>query len=144
MKKLFIGLLIAAVGAATFFYLQKKDNSAGKDFNKKWIIGQWTMHSFQTGKDSVAGLMVGIMGTVDTNLQMYNYEFKRNGTILQLIKDSVTADSSVYEWTENKQLIWKEDQKDTVGTTFAILNFSKDSLLISDKDSAQYLFIRVK
>ena len=144
MNKLLIVLLVAAIGAGTFYFLQKKKTvTSSNDIEKELIIGQWKIDSMKTNDDPATSFMVGIMALVDSNALNYQYQFTKEGTILRSLKDSIFADTSRYEWKE-KQLVWKEDVTDSVGTTFSVLTLNKDSLLVRDMDSTQVLFLKIK
>ena len=144
MNKLFIGLLIVAIGAGAFFYLRKKDKPTGNDIKKEWIVGKWKIDSLTSGKGSSDNFLVGIMGLVDPNTLKYHYEFTKNGAILRSLNDSLTKDSSRYEWDKEDQLIWKEDPADSTGSVLLVAKLNKDSLLLQNKDSTTILFTKVK
>lgn len=145
MKKLIFGLLIIAAGAGLFFYLQnKKETSSQNNIQKELLIGKWKMSSIQEGKDSSNNLLVGIMGLVDTNILNYDYEFTKDQKINRFLGDSLTKDSSVYEWNKNNQLIWKEYYRDSVGEALQVLKLNNDSLQLRDKDSMLIYFTKVK
>ena len=106
MKKVFIGLLILAAGAGAFFFLQKKETSTTDNtIHKEWIIGKWKLDSIHLSKDSNDKFTPGIIGIVAPDLMKYQYEFKDGGSVL--LSDSLTKDSSRYEWNEKNQLVWK-------------------------------------
>lgn len=145
MKKLIFGLLIIAAGAGLFFYLQnKKQTSSQNNIQKELLIGKWKMSSIQEGKDSSNNLLVGIMGLVDSNILNYDYEFTKDQKINRFLGDSLTKDSSVYEWNKNDQLIWKEYYRDSVGEALQVLKLNNDSLQLQDKDSMLIYFTKVK
>ena len=144
MNKLLIGLLIIAAGAGAFFYFRnKKQSSTENSIQKELLIGKWKMESIQTGKDSSNSFLVGIMGTVDSNLLKYGYEFTKEGNILRSLGDSITKDSSRYEWNKKDQLVWKDDSKD-VSTALHIFKLNKDSLQVESSDSTIILFTKSK
>ena len=145
MKKVFIGLLMLAAGAATFFLLQKKDKPiTGNNIQKEWIIGKWKLDSLHFLKDSNDNFLVGIMGMVESNLKKYHYEFTKDGSISVSLGDSLTKDSSRYEWNKKDQLIWKEYPTDTTGEVFNVSIPHKDSLVVQSQDSSVLLFTKVK
>ena len=144
MKKVFIGLLMLAAGAATFFLLQKKDKPiTGNNIQKEWIIGKWKLDSLHFLKDSNDNFLVGIMGMVELNLKKYHYEFTKDGSISVSLGDSLTKDSSRYEWNKKDQLIWKEYPADTTGEVFNVSIPHKDSLVVQSQDSSVLLFTKV-
>ena len=128
MNKLFIGLLIIAAGAGTFFLIRKKNNmTTTNDIKKEWIVGKWKADA---GKDSV--------------FSSYNYDFLKDGNILRSLSDSVKADTSHYEWSRTNELVWKEKVSDSTGKIFAVLKLTQDSLQVRSKDSATILFTKLK
>ena len=144
MKKLFIVLLVAAVGAGAYFFLQKKNHSESTGIQKELLIGKWTINSFDPAIDSADSFLTGIMGLVDSNSLKYQYVFTSEGTILRALGDSITRDSSRFEWNKQKQLVWKDGATDSTGTVFSVIKLNKDSLLLRDTDSVQVLFLKTK
>lgn len=145
MKKVFIGLLIVAAGAATFFLLQKKDNPiTGNNIQKEWIVGKWKLDSILLPKDSTGNFAAGILGIVAPDLMKYHYEFKKDGAISFSVGDSLMKDSSRYEWNKKDQLVWKEYPADTSGDIFNVSILNNDSLTLQSEDSATLLFTKLK
>lgn len=146
MKKVFIGLLILAAGAATFFLLQKKDKpNTGNNIQKEWIVGKWKLDSIILPKDSTGNFMAGIMGIIAPDLVKYRYEFKKDGAISFSSGDSLTKGSSRYEWMKENQLVWKEYPADTSDNIFNISTLTRDSLVLQSQDSAAtLLFTKAK
>lgn len=145
MKKVFIGLLMLAAGAATFFLLQKKDKPITRNnIQKEWIIGKWKLDSVLLPKDTNVNFIAGIMKMIEPDLMKYHYEFKKDGSISVSLGDSLTKDSSRYEWNKKDQLIWKEYPTDTTGEVFNVSIPHKDSLVVQSQDSSVLLFTKVK
>ena len=143
MKKVFIGLLILAAGAGAFFFLRKKQNNiASNNIQKEWVVGKWKLDSIILSKDSNDKFTQGIIGIVAPDLMKYRYEFKTSGSVL--LTDSLTKDSSNYEWNKKNQLVWKENPADTSGEIFNVSIPHKDSLILQSTDSAVLLFTKVK
>lgn len=144
MKKVFIGLLLLAAGAATFFLLQKNQMpAAGTGIQQEQLIGKWKLDSLRFLKDSNDNFLVGIMAMVDPHLKEYQYEFKRDGAIALSLGDSLTKDSSRYVWRE-KKLSWMENPADTAGTVFTVSLLNKDSLILQSEDSVLLQFTKLK
>lgn len=143
MKKVFIGLLIIAAGAGAFFFLQKKQRPiSNNNLQKEWIIGKWRLDSILLSKDSGNKFTAGIIGIIAPDLMRYQYEFNQGGFVL--LSDSLTKDSSKYEWNKNDQLVWKEHPTDTSGEVFNVSLPHKDSLHLQSGDSTVLLFTKVK
>ena len=145
MKKVFIGLLILAAGAATFFLLQKKDKPiTGNHIQKERIVGKWKLDSIILSKDSTNNFIPGITEIAAPELMKYHYEFKKDGAISFSVGDSLTKDSARYEWNKNDHLVWKEYPTDTSGDIFTIALLKIDSLSLQSEDSSVLLFTKVK
>ena len=142
MKKLFIGLLMIAAGTAIFILLTKKDKTiTANKFRQEQIIGKWKLDSLWSLKDSNTHFIKGLF---DPQLKKYHYEFKKDGSIFQFVDDSLTKDSSRYEWANENQLAWKEYLADTSVEVFNISLLDKDSMKLQSKDSSVLLFTKVK
>ena len=145
MKKVFIGLLILTAGAAGIFLFQKKDKPiTGNNIQKDRVIGKWKLDSILLPKDSNNNFTAGIMGIVAPDLMKYHYEFKKDGAISVSMGDSLTKDSSRYEWNKKDQLVWKEYPADTAGDIFTISTLNNDSLALQSEDSVILLFRKLK
>ena len=143
MKKVFIGLLIVAAGVAAFFLLRKKTNIISEtNLQQEWIIGKWKLDSIYLSKDSNDKTTPGIIGIIAPDLMKYRYEFKPGGSVV--LVDSLTKDSSNYDWNKKDQLIWKEHPADTSGEIFNVSIPHKDSLLLQSTDSVVLLFTKLK
>ena len=129
MNKLIIVLLLAAIGAGTFFYLQKNVNQTNA-IKKELIIGKWKTVSYQPVKDS--------------SQPMYYYEFLNEGVLLRSVNDSSKADSFNYYWDKKQNLTWKEKSDSAKGSSFSVLKLNKDSLELKSLDSLRILFLKTK
>lgn len=144
MKKVFIGLLIAAAGAVTYYLLLKENNPVTSNaVQQEKIIGKWKLDSLYALKDSANNSM-GIIGIIEPDLRKYSYEFKKDGGIFFSIGDSLTADSSRYEWNKNNQLAWLEHPADTTGELFTISLLNTTNLRLLSADSVVLQFTKVK
>ena len=144
MKKVFIGLLIVAAGAAIFFLLQKKNKPAKSDIQKDLIIGKWKLDSLYNLKDSSSNLIAEAMKLVDPHLKNYEYEFTKGGAVRLWLKDSLTKDSTRYEWINNDQLVWKEYSLNKIIEVFEVSILRKDSLSLQSNDNVILSFTKAK
>jgi hypothetical protein len=146
MKKVFIGLLIIAAGAGAFYFLQKKKNEAGNTIQKELIVGKWKLDPLSVRpKDSTTGLLIAITGTADSNFLKYHYDFGSGGSIIQSLNDAVKAGTFRYEWTKKNELAWKENATDSSASElFTVTKLTDDSLLLLSKDSATFVFTKLK
>lgn len=131
MNKLFIGLLIIAAGAVTYFLLKNKKNTTETvAINKEFIIGKWETESDQPAKDSLK--------------PRYKYEFQKEGFAIKSAGDSVKVDTLKYEWNKTSHLVLKENAADSTGKTYKVEKLTKDSLQIIGTDSMVTLLTRIK
>jgi hypothetical protein len=143
MKKLFIGLLIIAAGAGTFYFLQKKKSETGNFLQKELLTGKWKLDSIEIKKDSNVHFMTAITA-IDSNFPKLRYDFRKDGNILVSLKDSVKADSSRYEWTKTNELLLREKTHDSTSEVYSVIHLTNDTLLLQSKDSAVFVFTRQK
>jgi hypothetical protein len=143
MKKVFIGLLIIAAGAGTFYFLQKKKAGTDKAVEKELLIGNWKMDSLHLAPKNSANLVTALLLT-DSGIHKYRFSFQKEGTFLQTINDSVKADTSYYEWPKKNELMIKESVKDSAGETYLIKKLSMDTLVLQSKDSAVFVLTKLK
>jgi len=130
MKKIFIGLLILAAGAGAYYLLSQQKKIEPVSENKETLLlGKWKAGFPASGKDS---LFAG-----------FQYEFLKEG--IALIRDtaSATADSSIYSWNKEGELLFKENAADSTADRFTVLQLTKDSLQVKNKDNVTYLFTRL-
>jgi len=145
MKKIFIGLLVIAAGAGAYYFLQTKKPAPGNNFQKELLIGKWKMDTLSIHPhDSTTGMAIAMIGARDSNFHAYHYNFLADGHVLQTIRDTVTTDTSYYEWSKKNELLIKEGTKDTTAEVFTISTLSSDSLVILSKDSASFVFTKLK
>lgn len=145
MKKIVIGLLVIAAGAGTYYFLQTKKPVAENKLQKELLIGKWKMDTLSIHPhDSTTGMAIALTGMLDSNFYGYHYDFLADGHILQSLHDTVTADTSYYEWNQNNELLVKEGTKDATAEAFTISTLNTDSLIILSKDSSSFVFTKLK
>jgi hypothetical protein len=145
MKKLFFGLLIVAAGTGAFFLLQEKNKTSNNDgIQRDLIIGKWKLNALEPGNDSSQAAMVAFVMALDSNLTKYQYEFNRQGSLLLSFGDSLSGDSSRYEWDKEHQLVVKDSRTDSIADILKVALLNKDSLRLVDKDSSSLLFTRLR
>ena len=144
MKKIILAvILVAAIGGAAYWLLQKKKKqNAGINFKQEQIIGKWKLDSLSAKSDS-ALLMFALIGTLDSNFTKYTYDFREDGKVLHLLKDSILNDTATYQWTKEKNLIWKE-QGESTGDSLHVERLDKESLVLRSKDSTTMYFKKAK
>jgi hypothetical protein len=144
MKKIFIGLLVIAAGAGAYYFLQNKRPASKNQLQKELLIGKWKMDTLSGHpSDSALDATLALIVELDSNLYDYHYDFLADGHILQSLDDTVTTDTSYYEWKGNELLI-KQGTKNATAETFTISALNKDSLVMLSNDSASLAFTRLK
>ncbi|HET9826265.1 MAG TPA: hypothetical protein VFP87_13085 [Chitinophagaceae bacterium] len=139
MKKIFVGLLIAAIGAGIYLYFSKKEQTSAEN-SRELIIGKWKVDSLVFRKDtSMAGKLFSHLFDSDAN--KYNIEFAKNGFVLTTY-DGKVRDTSHYELPGNTILLISDEN----GGDKEKWDITKlDSLMIAkDKDSTVFHFSRIK
>jgi hypothetical protein len=145
MKKIFIGLLIAAAGAGVYYFLQNRKPAETNSIQKELLAGKWKPDTLSVHPgDSLTGFMTGLAGMIDSNLLKYQYEIRNDGLILQSIHDTVITDTSYYEWSKENELSIKDSKTDSTGEVFTVSKLSADSLLVHSKDSVSFLLTKLK
>ncbi|MBM3416943.1 MAG: hypothetical protein FJY20_11000 [Bacteroidetes bacterium] len=132
MKKIFIGLLIAAAGAGVYFFLlkKKKDKPEAGNVNKELIIGKWKSESYEPVKDSAQSTLL--------------YEFQKDGIAYRSLNDTAKADTLHYSWKESAELFLKKNAADSSGISLKVNKLTADSLQVLGSDSISILFTRMK
>ena len=138
MKKLFIGLLIVAAGAGTFYFLQQDKNKSDNLFQKDLLVGKWKIDSVYSSSGGPYWFTV----FKDSSFRKCEIDFRREGGIVQSCQGEVATDTSHFEWKKNELLI-KDAAKDSSGESFAINRLVKDTLILQSKDSALFVLTRV-
>lgn len=141
MKKLFIGLLIAAAGVAAFFLLRKQNKEISENnFQKEQLIGSWKLDSLDYRKDS-GSLLPNILVLPDSNLTKYRYEFTKDHAVFISSGDSLTSDSARYVWNQN-EVIFSHDSTGLAADSLTVIRLRSDSLVLRDRDSALFYFTK--
>lgn len=139
MKTIFIVLLIAALGAGAYLYFSKKQNLSSAD-PKELIVGKWKIDSLDLSrsKDTSFNLIALIFAAGDSNLQKYQFEFTRDGSIIE-DNHGKSGDTSYYKFASDKELlVW--DKRDSSKTKWTINKLDSLQLLIQSKDSTVFSF----
>lgn len=143
MKKLFIGLLIIAAGAGTYYFLQKEKTIADKPFDKELLLGSWKVDALHLSPKDSANL-AAIQLFNDSTLKNSRYNFQKDGHFFQTPHDQAKTDTSYYEWGKSNELLIKESPKDSLAEIYSINKLDKDSLILQSKDSTVFVLTRVK
>lgn len=94
-------------------------------------------------KNDSPGLIIALIGTLDSNLLKFAYDFREDGKVLHMLNDSVINDSATYYWTNKKNLVFKE-QGASIGDSLNVEKLNKESLVLRSKDSTTMYFKKAK
>lgn len=131
MKKVFIGLLIAAAGTGAYFYFQQgKKTERASTANHALLIGKWEADTLQAGKDKA--------------FSRNSYQFADSNTLILTGHDSLAKkDTFRYQWDKADVISWKHAQ-DTSAVTFTVHTLNKDSVALIASDSSRILLLRAR
>lgn len=131
MKKVFIGLLIAAGGTGAYFYFQHKKAAAQPATDDHaLIIGKWEADTLQAGKDKA--------------FSRNSYQFADSNTLILTSHDSLAKkDTLRYQWEKQDKISWKH-AADSISAAFIVTKLSKDSLSVIGSDSSRILLHKTK
>ena len=142
MKKVLTGLLIIAAGAGIFYFLQKKKNET--PIEKELLVGKWKLNSLDVKTKDSSAYYLATITTIDSNFTKYHYDFREDGNVFTSLPDAAKVDTSRYEWAKKNILTWKENPRDSTSEVFTVTKLTNDSLLLLSRDSATFVFSRLK
>ncbi len=119
MKKIFIGLLLAAAAGTGIYFLffTKKNNEPVVKDNKELIIGKWKTTSWEPVTDS---------------LQLfYTYDFQNENKLYRHVTDSSKTDTLYYDWSKAGDLVIKKNQADSLPDNYTINRLEADTLQLT-------------
>jgi hypothetical protein len=139
MKKIIlVAILLAAVGGALYYYFQTKKPVAQTTTSyQQNIIGEWAIDSVSAGDSGSIGLL---MVSLDTNFTKYRFQFKEDGSITQLLNDSVLPLKRTYEWKDSVHLAIHEGDSLAEQQPVQVLALTTDAFTIMHKDSSVFYF----
>lgn len=131
MKKIFIGLLIVAAGAGAYYLLsQSKNIEPVKENNTTLLLGKWK-----------AGEPAGVNDS--SLLDGTQYEVLKDGLVLMRDSTGAAPDSVYYVWTATGDLQIRTKSTDSTGENLKVVQLTKDSLQLKDKNEKLHPFIRM-
>ena len=144
MKQIFIVLMIAAIGAGVYFYLRRHQSSSFKN-SRELIVGKWKVDSMTV--DAPVGTTSSshqdlFQHLIDSSLKGYEFEFTKDGLILQILNGKV-ADTTHFQFTDNNNLtVWAN--ANTLKAAWHISQLDPKSMIVKDQDSGKFYFQRVR
>jgi len=136
MKKVFIVLLVAAVGAGVYFYFSRKQKTVPSN-SKELILGKWKLDSVtdNNGESARDGFSLAL-------LDSSQFEFRNDTLIFQSLKGKF-KDTSQYKFSDDKNFtLWKN--VDTATEKWRIEKLDSTVLILKDLDSAAFYLQRIK
>ena len=139
MKKIILAVIVlAAAGGALYYYFQTKKPAVQTTASfQQNIIGEWMIDSVAAGDSGSIGLL---MLALDTNSTKYRFQFKEDGSITQLLNDSVLPLKRTYEWKDSNRLVIHEDDSSAIPQPIQVLALTTDAFTIMHKDSSVFYF----
>ncbi|MEJ8818869.1 hypothetical protein [Lacibacter sp. H407] len=139
MKKIILAVIVlAAAGGALYYYYQTKKPAVQTTTSyQQNIIGEWMIDSVAAGDSGSIGLL---MLSLDTNFTRYRFQFKEDGSITQLLNDTVLPLKRTYEWKDSVHLAINEGDSLTDQQSVQVLALTTDAFTIMHKDSSVFYF----
>lgn len=139
MKKIILAVIVlAAAGGALYYYFQTKKPAVQTTASyQQNIIGEWMIDSVAAGDSGSIGLL---MLSLDTNFTKYRFQFKEDGSITQLLNDSVLPLKRTYEWKDSFHLAIHEGDSLADQQPVQVLVLNADAFTIMHKDSSVFYF----
>ncbi len=138
MKKIILAaILLAALGGALYYYQQTTKTSVpSSTAYQQTIIGEWKIDSVASPKpaDNI------VLLAMDTNFLKYHFQFKEDGSITQLLGDSIVPVKLGYEWKDSANLVFKEGDSLSEKNPVQILTLRKEQFSIMSADSSVFYF----
>ena len=131
MKKVWIGLLIAAAGTGVYFFIKSRQQTDKPivSGHQEWLIGKWTGQSVDQVPDSLSSVQ--------------QWEFKQDGIAIFSKEKPLTNDTLQYVWKDSTSLGIKS-ATDSTATVFRVIQQAADSLILESSDSSRILLGRTK
>lgn len=144
MKKIILAvILLAAAGGAVYLFTQQSRNIEPLPVTsyKETIVGDWKIDSITSKDNSGIGLL---LLSIDSNLTNYTFRFASDGSITQLLNDSIVPQKSKYEWKDSSQLTILEGDSLTDKEVMQVVSFTNEQFSLMTADSAVVHFKKKK
>jgi hypothetical protein len=145
MKTIFAVLLIAALGAAAYFYFSKTQQPAQAD-PKELIVGNWKLDSIRVTPpwshraDSSLPLAFSV---ADSDLYNYQYDIEKKGVIIKT-RNGKGEDTGQYDFVNDKELLLWSKTDSVKKIKWRIIKLDSLDFVIQGEDSAIISFKKVK
>lgn len=134
MKKIILAVIIlAAAGGAVYFLLQNKKTAQQVQTSfKQTILGDWKIDSIST-KENKAPAFLALVA--DSNYNKYQFRFKEDGSIAQMLGDSILPVKHGYEWKDSANLVFIEGDSLTEKIPVQVVSLNEKELTVTTADS---------
>ncbi|MER3497682.1 MAG: hypothetical protein C4308_03090 [Chitinophagaceae bacterium] len=141
MRNVFIVLLIAALGAALYFFVIKRKPGDPLAKNEKLILGKWTIDSLDGShaKNSIP-MLTALLHAMDSAQNKIQLEFLTNGKLVE--GDGKAKDTNNYSVEKETILFWSDG--DSTRKKYQISKLDSTHMILQDKDSIIFNLSRVK
>jgi hypothetical protein len=139
MKKIIlVVILLAAAGGALYYYYQRQQPATPTTTSyQQNIVGEWVVDSVAEGNSAGIGLLALAL---DSNFSSYRYQFKEDGTITQLLNDSILPVKRTYEWKDSAHLVIKETDSVSTELPVQVLTLNQEVFSLMNADSSVFVF----
>jgi hypothetical protein len=140
MKKIILAVIIlAAAGGAVYFFLQnKKTVEQSQTTFKQTILGDWKIDSIVTKTEKKTPSFPALVA--DSNYNKYQFRFKDDGTITQMLGDSILPVKHGYEWKDSANLVFIEGDSLAEKIPVQVVSLNEKELTISTADSTTIFY----
>lgn len=134
MKKIILAVIIlAAAGGAVYFLLQnKKPAQQAQTSFQQAILGDWKIDSISTKENKTPAFLALV---ADSNYNKYQFRFKEDGSIAQMLGDSILPVKHGYEWKDSVNLVFIEGDSVTEKIPVQVISLNEKELTVTTADS---------
>lgn len=144
MKKIILAVIILAVaGGAVYYFTQKKTEGkpAVTTSYQEAIIGDWKIDSVAARDSNNLGLLIMAL---DSNLTNYAFRFTKDGSVTQLLNDSIVQVKRNYTFSDSVHLVLNEGDSLQEKQLLQVLLLTTEQLHVMGSDSTTLFFKKVK
>lgn len=139
MKKIILAvILLAAAGGAVYFLLQnKKPAQQVQTSFQQTILGDWKIDSISTKENKTPAFLTLV---ADSNYNKCQFRFKEDGTIAQMLGDSILPVKHGYEWKDSVNLVLLEGDSLTEKIPVKVISLNEKELTLFTTDSTTIFY----
>lgn len=143
MKKIILAVvLLAAAGGALYIYFKPKltDKPTTVSYTEK-ILGDWKIDSLAAKDSNNLGVMIMAL---DSNLTNYAFRFAKDGSVTQLLNDSIVPVKRTYTFSDSTHLVFNEGDSLQEKQHLQVLLLTNEQLHVMSNDSTTLFFRKLK